>query len=378
MPDKTHPPPQWLRAGDEIFPALLAAIEAARESVALETYIFTAGPLGDRFRAALVRAAERGVRVRVLVDAVGAMTLPGNYWQALHRAGGEVRQFNPLTLGRLWIRSHRKLLICDERVAFVGGFNIAPEYEGDGAHRGWFDVGLRLGGPLVAPLAGSFADQFERADFRHQRFSRLRRTGAKKAVVQAREQLLLSGPGRGSSPLKHALKLDLARAGRVQIMMAYFLPPASLRRDLVRVARRGGQVQLILAGPTDVLLSKFATQSLYRRLLRGRVEIYEYQPQILHAKLIILDDTVYVGSSNLDPRSLHINYELMLRLENPELAAGARQIFADCLARSRRMTAVEWRRSHTFWGRLKRRWACFLLTKIDPYLARRQWRSLPK
>ena len=286
--------------------------------------------------------------------------------------------FNPLTLGRLWIRSHRKLLVCDGRVAFVGGFNIAPEYEGDGDHHGWFDLGLKITGPLVGPLAGSFADQVERADFRHKHFSRLRRTGAKKTVVQAREQLLLSGPGRGRSPLKRALKADLARASRVQIMMAYFLPPAPLRRDLARVARRGGQVQLILAGPTDVPLSKLATQSLYRRLLRGKVEIHEYQPQILHAKLIIVDDTVYVGSSNLDPRSLHINYELMLRLEDPDLAAEARRIFADRLARSRRITAGEWRRSHTFWGRLKRRWACFLLTKIDPCLARRQWRSLPK
>jgi cardiolipin synthase len=304
--------------------------------------------------------------------------LPAGYWEPLHNAGGEVRQFNPINLNRLWIRNHRKLLVCDRRVAFVGGFNIAPEYEGDGVKHGWCDVGLKLSGPLVAPLADSFDDLFERADFHHKHFMRLRRTGNKKRVGRANEQILLIGPGRGASPLKYALKADLAQAGRVQIMMAYFLPPRQFRRDLRRVARRGGQVQLILAGRTDVPLSKLATQSLYRRFLRGKIEINEYQPQILHAKLIIVDDVVYVGSSNLDPRSMHINYELMLRFESSALAAEAREIFAESMAQSRRVTAGEWLKANTFWNRLKRRWAHFLLTKIDPYLARRQWRALPK
>jgi cardiolipin synthase len=146
----------------------------------------------------------------------------------------------------------------------------------------------------------------------------------------------------------------------------------------MRVVRRGGRVQLILAGQTDVQLSKLAAQSLYRRLLRVGVEIYEYQPQILHAKLFIVDDAVYTGSSNLDTRSLQINYELMIRLAGGEIVRQAREIFADTLRHCRRITREEWRRSRTFWQRMKQRWAYFLLDRIDPYLARRQWRGLPK
>jgi cardiolipin synthase len=159
--------------------------------------------------------------------------------------------------------------------------------------------------------------------------------------------------------------------------MAYFLPALRLRRALTRVVRRGGSVQLILPGKSDVPISMLAARSLYRRLLRGGVKIDEYQPQILHAKLIIVDDTVYVGSANLDTRSAHINYELMLRLENKAIATEAREIFAKMRGQCHRVTGEEWRKSHTIWRSLKQRWAYFLLNKIDPYIAARQWRALP-
>jgi len=120
-----------------------------------------------------------------------------------------------------------------------------------------------------------------------------------------------------------------------------------------------------------------AARSLYRRLLRSGVKIYEYQPQILHAKLIIVDDVTYVGSANLDTRSTHINYELMLRFEKPAMAAEARDIFDKALENCRRVNGEEWRKSHTLWRSLKQRWAYFLLNKIDPYVALRQWRALP-
>src|SRR5262249_46013880 len=147
-------------------------------------------------------------------------------------------------------------------------------------------------GPMVAQLASSFEDMFQRAEFRHQRFIRLRRSSARKMVVAPHEQLLLSGPGRGRNPIKRALRADLARARKVQIIVAYFLPTWRVRRGLVQVSRRGGDVQLILAGKSDVLLSQLAGQSLYRRFLKTGVSIFEYQPQILHAKLIIIDDVV--------------------------------------------------------------------------------------
>jgi cardiolipin synthase len=315
--------------------------------------------------------------VRVLVDALGSISLPDAFWEPLRVAGGEVRQFNPLALDRFGIRNHRKVLVCDGRVAFVGGFNVASDYDGDGLTRGWYDLGLKVGGPLAEQLAASFEEMFARADFRHKRFMRLRRTTARRTVKTPNEQLLLSGPGRGRSPIKRALWGDLGQARNVQIMVPYFLPTWRIRRDLVRVVRRGGRVQLVLPGKSDVLLSQLAGQSLYRRALKAGVQIYEYQPQILHAKLIIADEAVYVGSANLDQRSLNINYELMIRFEQKEMAEQARAIFARTLAHCRQVTFEEWRQSRTLWRRLKQRWAYWLLVRIDPYLARRQWQALP-
>src|SRR5439155_16352371 len=176
---------------------------------------------------------------------------------------------------------------------------------------------------------------------------RLRTSSAKRTILAPNEQLLLSGPGRGDSPIKRALRRDLAHAQNVRIIDAYFLPAGRIRRALTRVARRGGRVQLILAGKSDVLVSQLAGQSLYRRFLKAGVEIYEYQPQILHAKLIIIDDVVYVGSANLDQRSLKINYELMIRLQKPEIAEQARAVFANTLRHCRGITFEEWRKSRT-------------------------------
>ncbi len=368
---------QWLRAGDKIFPTMLAAIDAAQQSVCLEIYVYRSSPLGVRFRDALVRARERGARVRVLVDAIGSISLPGHFWVPLRKAGGEVRVFNPLALRRVAIRNHRKLLVCDGRVAFVGGFNLAPEYAGDGITCGWYDVGLKLEGEVVPRLEASFDDMFARADFRHKRFMRWRKTSAKRTVTLPPEQILYSGPGRGRNPFLRALQKDLKEARQVQIMMGYFLPSWRLRRALRRVVRNGGSVLLVLPSKSDVLLSLLAARSLYRRLLAGQIEIWEYQPQILHAKLMIVDHVVYAGSSNLDSRSLRINYELMIRFDDAKVLASAREIFADTLKYCRRVTSEEWRQSGTLWRRLKQRWAYFLLNRLDPYLARWQWRGLP-
>jgi cardiolipin synthase len=368
---------KWLCAGQQIFPEMLAAIDAARQSVCLEAYIYSAGRLGELFRSALLAARLRGARVRVLYDALGSYGLPANFWKPLQAAGGEVRQFNPLALGRLGIRDHRKVLVCDEQTAFVGGFNIAAEYEGDGVTRGWCDVGLKVEGAVARQLASAFDGMFERADFRHKRFARLRRLGSKQTMLSPNEQLLLSGPGAGRSPIKGALRRDLDGARSVEIMVAYFLPTWRLRRHLIRIVRGGGRVRLILAGKSDIAVSQLAAQSLYRRFLKAGVEIYEYQPQVLHAKLFVIDDVVYAGSANLDQRSLNINYELMVRFESREMARQADGLFEKNLQHCRQITFEQWRKSRTLWTRFKQHWAYLLLARIDPWLALRQWRALP-
>lgn len=367
----------WLRNGDEAFAAMLAAIEAARQSVRLETYIYSDDKLGRQFREALLQALKRGLTVKVLVDGIGSLTLPVDFFAPLTTAGGEARVFNPLALKRATIRNHRKLLVCDDSVAIIGGYNISKEYVGDGIAKGWRDLGLGFEGTLAKDLAASFDEMFAIADFRHKRLARLWQAKLKRTITSTTEQLLLGGPGRGWNPIRRTLHKDLAHARRIHIIEAYFLPTWRIRRALSRAARKGGEVQLILAGKSDVALSQLAGRSLYQRLLKSGAHIHEYQPQILHAKLLILGDAVYVGSANLDPRSLSINYELMVRFENPQMAAEAQEIFADTLKHSEAIHPATWKKSRSFWTRLKERWAYFILARVDPHVARQQWKSLP-
>jgi cardiolipin synthase len=228
---------------------------------------------------------------------------------------------------------------------------------------------------LASHLAASFNRLFEVADFRQKPLMRLRLFKRKRSVRPV-GSLLFSHPGRGASPFQAALYRDLDSARDVRIIMAYFLPTRRLRRHLIRVVKRGGRVQLILAGKTDVLVSQLAARSLYHRLLKAGVEIHEYQPQILHAKMIICDNNVYLGSSNLDIRSLNLNYELMLRLQSKTVAAQARENFKCCLVQCKQIEPHAWQGLQSFWQRLHFYWSHFLLSRIDPFVSLRQFRKL--
>ena len=367
----------WYAEGDKLFADMLAAVAVARQSVRLETYIFEAAGIGLRMRESLTAAAGRGVRVQVLVDGFGSSALPADFWEPLRAAGGEARVFNPLRLDRMGIRDHRKLLVCDDDVAFVGGYNIAPNYEGNGVQQGWRDVALRVAGSLAAALGATFDRMYEIAAFRRKSFARLRRAKEKRILDACGCEVILSGPGRGGSPLVQALRRDLAGASSAQVMVAYFLPTRRLWRSLTHAARRGAAVELILPGKSDVALSKLATESLYRRLLRTGAHVFEYQAQMLHGKLFIIGDAVYVGSSNLDPRSLRLNYEIMLRLKGRDVATAARAVFEDCRQHCREVQKESWRRQRSLWTRLKQRFAHFVMARLDPWVAKTQWRSLP-
>jgi cardiolipin synthase len=380
MSTLTAPPLQWLNNGKDIFPAMLEAIQLARVSIRLETYIYSDGKLGREFMVALTAAAQRGVQVRVLVDAFGSWLLPGGFFAPLVAAGAGVHYFNPLRFWRYGVRDHRKLFICDDSVVFVGGFNIADEYDGDGVARGWCDLGARIEDPALAKeLATSFEELFALADFQRKPLMRLRAFKRKrKAELKPGGEVLLSHPGRGASPFQMALHRDLPRTRNIQIVSAYFLPTRRIRRYLRHAARKGGRVQLILAGKSDVVISQLAARSLYHRLLKAGVEIYEYQPQILHAKLVICDGVTYVGSSNLDIRSLNLNYELMLRFEGKAIAAGAREMFEHALQNSRRIDPETWFESLSWWQRWQHQWARFLVARIDPFIALRQFQIVRK
>jgi cardiolipin synthase len=368
-PKASPPLCRWLSNGDVALQAMLDAIGSARRSAGLEMYIFRGDPCGRRFRDALLCARKRGVAARVLIDGYGSMGLPGDFWSEFTRAGGEVRWFNALRLGRIAARDHRKLLVCDDELAIIGGFNIGEEYAGDGVTRGWFDLGLQVRGTMAAQAAGAFEEMFRLSGENHAALPHLRKFRRHRWSVGPGGALLLSAPGRDHSPLKAALVADLQKGRSVQIISAYFLPTVRLRKALAKIAGRGGRVQLILAGKSDVPLAQMAARSQYGRLLRAGIEIYEYQPQPLHAKLIRIDDIAYAGSLNLDTRSLRLNYELMARLSNAEAAVGAREVFRSALVNSRQVQLDEWRASQGFFARLRGKWAYFLLTRVDPFLA---------
>jgi len=350
---------------------MLAAIAEARATVELEIYIFADDPIGRQFLAALVRSAQAGARVRVLVDAYGSFTLPGKFFQPLLAAGGEVRYFNPLRFNRFGVRDHRKLLICDRQTAFIGGANISHEYDGDGVTRGWFDLMLKIqNAPLAERLADEFEAIFSSADFTQGRlhklrvFRQIRRRTSEAGILAIR-------PGHGASSYQRALHSTLAHAGSADLITPYFLPSRRLRKLLRQIVRRGGRVRLILPALCDVPIARAAGLVYYPRLLRAGVEIYEYSPQILHAKLFRVDETVFAGSSNFDHRSFNLNYEIMLRTTDPATVAGAKDIFTSALPHCRRIELKEFLRTENFWRRWQNRWAHFLVARIDPFIALR-------
>lgn len=363
---------RWLETVDEAFEVMLAAIDTAKTSIRLEVYIYRLSPIGEAVRDALIRACQRGVKVQVLVDALGSISLAEKFWDPLIQAGGQFKWFNPLKLKRLGFRNHRKVLVIDDTIGVVGGFNVAPEYQGDGITKGWHDLGLKVPGALAKELAASFDLMFNLADYRHRRLARYRRSHIARLAETSDGQLLTNAPGRGTHVMKGSLLHDIHRSHSVDIISAYFLPPRQMRRAMMRASRSGRPVRLILAGKSDVKLSQLASRYLYKSLLRAGVQIYEYQPQILHTKLYLFDDTFYVGSANMDKRSLMVNYELLVRVTNHDLAEYGRAIFANTLAHCIQITPTEWRASHTLWSRFKEQWAYFVLSKLDPYLTQLQ------
>ncbi len=370
-------PVSWLPTAVEGYREMLAAVAGAFASIRFEFYIFKAGGPGDLFRDALVAAARRGVKVRILLDGFGSGDLPARYWDTLRAAGGEAAIFNPGPLLRLPIRNHHKLLVVDDARAFVGGFNLGPEYAGDGVTSGWRDLGLALSGPVVRALAASFDAMWENKNFRRHRGLRLlARRWRRRSRQPANLQVMAMGPALGRNAFQELLVRSVRAAREIRIVSAYFVPSLRLRRALRKTARRGVRVRLILPGKTDVAMVQAASRTFYSRLLRAGIEIAEYQPQILHAKLAIIDDAVFVGSSNLDARSLSVNYELMVRACDPALAAEGRAIFEADWARSRLITADEWNRDRTWADRCYGLIARFCLTKIDPWFARRRLRTL--
>jgi cardiolipin synthase A/B len=331
-----------LKNGSEYFPRLLAAIEHARRSVHVETYIFALDVIGLQVADALAAAAARGLQVRLLVDGFGADDSAAHLMQRLRPAGVEVLVFRP---GRWWRldrrllrRMHRKIVVIDGELAFVGGINIIDDYHHHGAEAQdlgpRYDYAVTCEGPIVGPITFAverlwWTVQLLQRPIRFTRRPRFNRQRLPASLPEdMRAALLLRDNLRHRRTIARAYLDALASAhDEVIIAMAYFLPGRRLREALIAAAQRGVKVRLLLQGKVEYRLQHYAQQALYGPLLRAGIEIHEYTASFLHAKVAVVDERwATVGSSNIDPYSLLFAREANVAIYD---ATFARRLRAD-------------------------------------------------
>ena len=329
--------------GDELYADMLAAIRAARRSVKFESYIFADDEVGRLFIAALVERARAGVQVLVYIDAVGSLfSGPHAVERALREGGVDVRWFHrwnwrdPARYNR---RNHRKLLVVDGRVGFFGGFNIHRENSHSvfGASR-WRDTHVRVTGPLAQTLQRIFDAFWRSQTLPHPEL-----------MIDDTHRLITNHARHGRRRLHELYATKFAEARHsIHLTTPYFVPDVRTRRALVRAARRGVKVKLLVPHRIDETLARvvqWAARAAYGGLLEAGVEIYEYLPRMLHAKTLVVDEEwCTVGTANLDYRSFFLNYELTLLSTDPTLVRRLENDFQEDLAESVRIQARRWAR----------------------------------
>jgi len=353
---------ELLQSGSAYFPALLAAIDAARAEIHLETYIFADDATGRSVALALAQAARRGVAVRVLVDGFGASDFRDRHGPALRAAGVEVLIYRPemalLRLRRTRLRRlHRKLVVVDGRVAFVGGINVIDDMDTPGQTPPRFDYAVRIEGPLVARIHATM-----RHVWRLVRWARLGRRPPPPAapllapVVRgtAKAALLIRDNLRHRLDIEHAYLAAIHRARReIVISCAYFLPGRRFRKTLLAAVKRGVSVKLLLQGRVEYVLQHYATQSLYDRMLSAGVRIFEYDKAFLHAKVAVIDgEWATVGSSNIDPFSLLLAREANVAVRDADFARALRASLEAAIAGSAHEVRLEDLRARSWFTRL--------------------------
>jgi cardiolipin synthase len=348
VPATEHNRVDVLRNGDEIFPAMLAAINAAQNTVDLLTFVYWKGEIGRLFAEALAERARAGVRVRVLLDAWGAHTIDRSWLELLEDSGVRVRWFRPLARlrpGQLNHRTHRKVMIVDEAVAFTGGVGIADNWLGNGENEEhWRDTHFQIAGPAVDGLRAAFLDNWSETDpelfdptvdrFPHQ-------PQAGDAVVQC----VRGASETGNSDIYTLFRTLLQLAEhRVRIATAYFVPDDEIVGRLCAAAERGVTVELLLPGPhADKGFVQLASADTFAPLFDAGIEIWAFQPSMLHAKIMTIDGIVSnVGSANFNARSTALDEEVNVVAIDRALTAILDRHFDDDLARSERVEADGW------------------------------------
>lgn len=337
--------------GDQMFPAMLEAVRGAQKSITLETYIYWSGDVGRKFSEALAERSRTGVKTRVLIDWMGSRRVDSRDLDTMRKAGVEVEKYNPLgwfnlNPARLNHRDHRKLLVVDGRVGFIGGAGFADIWQGNAdSPEHWRDSMFRLEGPAVGQMQAAFMDNWMKSTGRvldgEEYFPELPPAGDHYA------QVFFSSPRDGTERIRLMYLLAIAAAKKnIRLSASYFLPGGLTTEEIVEASRRGVQVEIILPGSkTDVPIVRYASRSKWGPLLKAGVEIYEYQPTMYHCKVMIVDDVwVTVGSANFDDRSFRLNDEANLNVYSAGFAAEQVRIFEEDKGKSRRVIYEEWKK----------------------------------
>ena len=359
-----------LTDGPERLDTLLALIDGARTSLRLMYYIYANDRSGRLVRDALMRALERGVKVSLLIDGFGSSDLPGNFFDRFTKAGATFCRFLPGFGRRYLIRNHQKLALADDKVVLIGGFNIEDDYFAPKESGAWRDLGLLIEGPAAARLAPYYDDLVAWALKKRGKIRELCAIIGRYSETRGRLQWAFGGPARKLSPWALATCRDLSESRDVAMIAAYFSPSFGMLRRMGRAGGRG-RARIITAAKSDNNATIAAARFTYNRLIRHGVEMFEYQVTKLHSKLVVFDDVVHIGSSNFDIRSLYLNLEMMLRVENEEFAGMCRVYFEGEVQDSLAITPEIQKRRSTLIRRIKWALSFFVVTAADYTVTRR-------
>jgi cardiolipin synthase len=361
-----------LETGNAYFPALREAIDAATHEIHLETYIFENDDTGRLIAAALSRAANRGVKVRVLVDGFGAREFPAKLMPTLEAAGVQVlvyrKKISPLTLRRHRLRRlHRKLVVVDARLAFVGGINIIDDAHAPGQPPR-YDYAVRVEGPLIAPIHASVHQLWKLvawANFRHRLRALVHAPVMAEPCGSVRAAFLVRDNFRHRRDIEEAY-LDAIEAAKEEIVLAnaYFLPGIRFRHALMNAAQRGVRVTILVQGRVEYLLLHYASQALFDVLLGAGIHIFEYHLSFLHAKVAVVDGKwLTVGSSNIDPFSLLLAREANIVVSDEEFAKELRASLETAIGGgAKELKRADWQRKP--WPHRLASWMAYGLVRL--------------
>jgi cardiolipin synthase len=340
----------FIHNGWHFFQSLYAAIRLAKSFILIEFYIIRNDQTGDAFAALLAEAVRRGVRVMLIYDYIGCIETPADYFRNMARQGIELMPFNVPSFrrGLRWFdrRDHRKMVIIDGNLAFLGGFNVGDEYSGlaQSPYR-FHDIGFSISGSAVRELVSIFSETWQMEEGKLPALP-LPRDDENSPLIQHEQgnvTIVSGGPLNRRSSIHNAFLLNIASASEeILIATPYFIPDPRVIRSLLRAARRGNRVRLLLPARSDIPLIRLLGRSFFSVLLGEGIEIYEMEHEILHAKVMLIDGKqAVIGSANLDQRSFHRNFEINLIIDDEAFGTQIQSKFLEDFRNSRQIFLVD-------------------------------------